>query len=226
MIPLRDYIPTRRFPIVTVVFIVVNVAVFLFEVFLNLFGLLDPFIFTFGVVPYRVTHQFDLIAAVSFISSMFLHGGFMHIAGNMLYLWIFGNNVEDAMGPARFLIFYFVCGILASLAQVMASPDAQIPGIGASGAIAGVLGAYLVLYPHARVATLVPLGIFLHVAELPAVIVLGFWFVLQLFNGVLALGFPQAGGVAWFAHLGGFVAGLLLVHPFMVGRRRPQIYHA
>ncbi|MGQ9667620.1 MAG: rhomboid family intramembrane serine protease, partial [Anaerolineae bacterium] len=132
---------------------------------------------------------------------------------------------EDTLGHFRFLIFYFVCGVLASLAQVLVSAGSTIPGIGASGAIASVLGAYLVLFPRARIITLIPLGIFTQLAELPAVIVLGFWFVLQLFNGVLTLGLPSAGGVAWFAHIGGFVAGLVLVRLFSIGRRRAVRYY-
>jgi membrane associated rhomboid family serine protease len=219
MIPLRDYIPTRRFPIVTLMLILINVAVFALELLLDAGGLLEDFINTFGLVPLLVTQHFDSFVAFTFISSMFMHGGFLHILGNMLYLWIFGNNVEDEMGRLRFLIFYFVAGIAASLAQVIAGPRSTVPGIGASGAIAGVLGAYLVLYPRARVATLIPLGLFTRVADLPAVLVLGFWFVLQLLNGVLSFGMGQMGGVAWFAHIGGFIAGVLLVKPFTIGRR-------
>ena len=210
MIPLRDYVPTRRFPVVTALLLAANIIVFLFELFLDALGALDIFIYTFGVVPYRVTHQFNAMVAFSFVSSMFLHGGFIHIASNMLYLWIFGNNVEDVMGRLRFLIFYLLTGVLAMLAQVFASANSRIPGIGASGAIAGVLAAYLVFYPHARVATLIPIGFFIRVAELPAFIVLGFWFLLQLLNGVLSFGMSETGGVAWFAHIGGFVAGLIL----------------
>jgi membrane associated rhomboid family serine protease len=225
VIPISDRLPTRRFPIMTILLIVANVVIFGFELLLEMLGLLEPFIYAFGVVPYRVLHQFDALTAFSFFSSMFLHGGFLHLAGNMLYLWIFGNNVEDALGHFRFLIFYFLCGVLASLAQVLASVNSTIPGIGASGAIAGVLGAYLVLFPRARIITLIPLGIFTQLAELPAVIVLGFWFILQLFNGVLALGLPSAGGVAWFAHIGGFVAGWLLVRLFAIGRRQAIRYY-
>lgn len=223
MIPLRDYIPTRRFPVVTALLLAANVVIFLFELFLDALGALEGFIYTFGVVPYRVTHQFNAMVAFSFVSSMFLHGGFIHIAGNMLYLWIFGNNVEDVMGRLRFLIFYLLTGVLAMLAQVFASANSRLPGIGASGAIAGVLGAYLVFYPHARVATLIPLGFFIRVAELPALIVLGFWFLLQLLNGVLSFGMSETGGVAWFAHIGGFVAGLILARLFAPRGPRARI---
>jgi membrane associated rhomboid family serine protease len=137
----------------------------------------------------------------------------------MLYLWIFGNNVEDAMGRPKFVVFYLLCGVLAGLAQVAAGPNSEIPAIGASGAIAGVLGAYLVRFPRARVATLIFLGIFVRIANLPAVLVLGFWFVLQLLNGVLSMSTFESGGVAWFAHIGGFVAGMVLVWLFA---RRPK----
>jgi len=220
VLPLRDFIPTRRFPALTVGIIVVNIIVFLYELFAEAAGTLEQTFYAMGVVPFEVIHNFGPAVALSFITAMFLHGGPMHIASNMLYLWVFGNNVEDSMGRLRFLIFYLITGIAASLAQVFTSPDSRIPTIGASGAIAGVLGAYLILFPKARVQTLVFLGYFARVAHLPALVVLGFWFVLQLFNGLMALGIAQLGGVAWFAHIGGFVAGLLLVRLFVLGRRR------
>lgn len=220
MLPLRDFIPTRRFPVLTVSIIVVNIIAFGYELLAEAGGTLDQTFYTMGVVPFEVTHNFGPAVALSFLTSLFLHGGFMHIAGNMLYLWIFGNNVEDSMGRGRFLVFYLIAGITASAAQVLASPSSPVPTIGASGAIAGVLGAYIVLFPNARVQTLIFLGYFARMAHLPARLVLGFWFVLQLFNGLMAFGVAQAGGVAWFAHVGGFVAGLLLVRLFTLGRRR------
>ncbi len=220
MLPLRDFIPTRRFPVLTVSIIVVNIIAFGYELLAEAGGTLDQTFYTMGVVPFEVTHNFGPAIALSFLTSLFLHGGFMHIAGNMLYLWIFGNNVEDSMGRGRFLVFYLIAGITASAAQVLASPNSPLPTIGASGAIAGVLGAYIVLFPNARVQTLIFLGYFARMAHLPALLVLGFWFVLQLFNGLMAFGVAQAGGVAWFAHVGGFVAGLLLVRLFTLGRRR------
>ena len=220
MLPLRDFIPTRRFPAVTVGIIVVNIIAFAYELLAEAGGTLEQTFYTMGVVPFKVTHNFGPAVALSFLTSMFLHGGFMHIIGNMLYLWIFGNNVEDSMGRGRFLVFYLLTGSIASAAQVLASPNSPIPSIGASGAIAGVLGAYIVLFPRARVQMLVFLGYFARLTQLPALLVLGFWFVLQLFNGLLAFGMTQMGGVAWFAHVGGFVAGLLLVRLFTLGRRR------
>jgi membrane associated rhomboid family serine protease len=146
------------------------------------------------------------------VTSMFLHGGVMHLAGNMLYLWIFGNNVEDAMGHARFVIFYLLCGVAAALAQALPNADSAIPMIGASGAISGVLGAYLLLFPRAHVLVLIPLGVFTRLIHLPAMFVLGFWFVLQLINSALAAG--GQGGVAWGAHIGGFIAGMILIPLF------------
>jgi len=222
VLPLRDFIPTRRFPVLTVSIIVVNIIAFAYELLVEAGGTLEQTFYTMGVVPFEVTHNFGPAVAFSFLTSMFLHGGFMHIFGNMLYLWIFGNNVEDSMGRLRFLVFYLMTGVIAGTAQVLASPDSRTPSIGASGAIAGVLGAYIVLFPNARVQTLIFLGYFARMTQLPALLVLGFWFVLQLFNGLLAFGMTQMGGVAWFAHVGGFVAGLLLVRLFSLGRSRGQ----
>ena len=222
MLPLRDFIPTRRFPVLTVSIIIVNIITFAYELLAEAGGTLDQTFYTMGVVPFEVTHNFGPAVALSFLTSMFLHGGYMHIAGNMLYLWIFGNNVEDSMGRGRFLVFYLLTGSIASVAQVLASPNSPLPTIGASGAIAGVLGAYIVLFPRARVHALIFLGYFVRATQLPAIIVLGFWFVLQLFNGLLAFGMTQMGGVAWFAHVGGFVAGLLLVRLFTLGRRQDR----
>jgi membrane associated rhomboid family serine protease len=222
VLPIRDFIPTRRFPVLTVSIIVVNVVAFAYELLAEAGGTLEQTFYAMGVVPFEVTNNFGPAVALSFITSMFLHGGVMHIAGNMLYLWIFGNNVEDRMGRGRFLLFYLLTGTVASVAQVLANPDSPLPTIGASGAIAGVLGAYIILFPNARVQTLIFLGYFARMAQLPALLVLGFWFVLQLFNGLLSFGMMQMGGVAWFAHVGGFVAGLLLVRLFTLGRRRSR----
>lgn len=226
MLPIRDRIPTVRFALVTVVLVLINVAVFLFQLLLQASGgegALQQAIITFGVVPARITAD-PLAPAnlLTLLTSMFMHGGFMHIFGNMLYLWIFGNNIEDVMGRFWFIVFYFACGLAASVAQVWSAPNSPLPGIGASGAIAGVLAAYLVFFPVARVDTLIFFGFFARIASLPAVIVLGLWFVLQLFNGVLSLGVASAtgGGVAWFAHIGGFVAGLVLCLPWAPRARR------
>jgi membrane associated rhomboid family serine protease len=218
MIPLRDINPTRRFPIITVALVAINALVFVYQLSLSP-PALNQLIRTAGVIPYEVAQDFGPAVARDLITSMFLHGGWMHLLSNMLYLWIFGNNIEDELGPARFSLFYLLCGILASLAQVLASADSRLPTIGASGAIAGVLGAYLVLFPHARVQSLVLFFYFIRFVEIPAVIVLGFWFILQFFNGLASLGVPGMGGVAYFAHIGGFVAGAALIFLFRIGRR-------
>jgi membrane associated rhomboid family serine protease len=188
---------------------------------------LNQLIMSAGIIPYQVTNEFGADVARDFITAMFLHGGWMHLLSNMLYLWIFGNNVEDRLGRVRFTFFYFICGILASLAQTLATPGSPRPTIGASGAIAGVLGAYLVLYPDARVQSLVLVFYFVRLIEIPAIIVLGMWFILQFFNGLASLGVPDMGGVAYFAHIGGFVAGVALIYLFKIGTDagppRPQM---
>jgi membrane associated rhomboid family serine protease len=218
MIPLRDSNPTRRFPIVTVSFIAANALVFFYE--LSLSGpALGRLFQSAGMIPAQVTHSFGPAVAGDLITSMFLHGGWMHLLSNMLYLWIFGNNVEDRLGPIRFTVFYLVCGILAGLAQVLSNPNSRIPTLGASGAIAGVLGAYLVLFPQARVLSMVFVFYFVRFVEIPAIIVLGFWFILQFFNGLAVLSVPGMGGVAYFAHIGGFVAGAALIYLFAADRR-------
>lgn len=221
MLPLRDVNPTRHFPLMTIILIAVNVLVFLYELILG--PQVEGFVQSWAIIPYEITHGVDLPPAsiqpiyLTLITAMFLHGGFVHIAGNMLFLWIFGNNIEDAMGSLRFLVFYLLCGLAAAFAQIAVGPNSDIPNIGASGAIAGVLGAYLLLFPRAEVQTLVFLGFFVRLVRLPALLFLGLWFVLQLFSGVAGLGMEATGGVAWFAHIGGFIAGIVLINLF---RRR------
>jgi len=221
LFPIRDNLPTHRFAWVTATLIGVNVLVFLAERFWMTEEALDQAIYTMGIVPYEVTHAFSLAVAADFVTSMFLHGGIMHIASNMLYLWIFGNNVEDVLGRLRFLLFYLICGIAASGAQVFMAPDVQVPTIGASGAIAGVLGAYLLMFPQARIDAVVLLWRFIRIVRLPAIVVLGFWFVLQLLNGLLSSDPAAMGGIAWFAHIGGFLVGMAL-GPLL--RRREQVW--
>jgi membrane associated rhomboid family serine protease len=209
VIPLRDVIPSRTTPYVTVALVVINVLVFLYQ--LSLGELVNEFVFDFGLVPAD-------FAWVNVLTSMFLHGGFLHAAGNMLYLWIFGDNVEDRMGHGRFLAFYLLCGTAAALAQTVMVPDSPVPMVGASGAIAGVMGAYFVLYPHSRIVTLLPIIIFWQIIEVPAILFLGIWFLMQLLSGVgsiaTATGGEPAGGVAFWAHVAGFAAGLLGVFVF------------
>lgn len=229
MLPFKDNIPTERFPVVTVALIVINVLIFLYELSLGRQGL-DEFYRVYGMTPYEITSGVSLVPRnfpvyLTLITSMFLHGGILHLGGNMLFLWIFGNNVEDSMGRFRFIIFYLVCGVAASLAQIAIDPSSQVVNIGASGAIAGVLGGYILLFPRARVTTLVFLGFFITFFELPAVVVLVFWFVLQLFSGSISIfsGAASGGGVAYFAHVGGFVLGLLLIRLFTFGKKQVHI---
>ncbi len=222
MLPLRDNIPTDRFPLVTVSLIFINVAVFLYELTLGQ-AQLNQFFYEYGMTPYEVVHGISLHPRGSLpvfatlITSMFVHSGWLHIGGNMLFLWIFGNNVEDSMGRGRFIAFFFMCGLVAGFAQIVVSPESSVPNIGASGAIAGVLGGYLLLFPRARVLTLI-LPIFLF--ELPAVVVLVYWIFIQVFSGALNLTAGQAGGggVAYFAHIGGFLTGLVTIKLFTYGK--------
>lgn len=216
MIPLKDTIPSRSFPIVTVTLIFLNVLVFLFE--LSLGKELPEFFELFGVVPATYFELREIGAPLwliyyPFLTSMFLHGGWMHLIGNMVYLWVFGDNVEDRMGHFRFLLFYLLCGFAASLAHVYTNPVSEIPAVGASGAISGVLGAYFLLFPYSRIITLIPILFFFDLIEVSAFVFLGLWFLIQFFNGVASLGaatYATSGGVAWWAHIGGFVAGFIL----------------
>lgn len=224
MIPISDDVRTRHFPIVTILLILVNSAIFFIEVLLGPHA--DQMIRTFGFTPAQiVTAWYNPLVPLTLITAMYLHGGWAHLIGNMLYLWIFGNNVEDRMGPVRFFLFYTLSGILAGLAETLAAPTSMTPGIGASGAIAGVLGAYLLLYPRARVQVLLPLPFWFMTFSVPAILVLGGWFVMQLFNGLIALDVTaQTGGVAWWAHIGGFVAGMLLLPLFRQKRLSAYSY--
>jgi membrane associated rhomboid family serine protease len=227
MLPLKDDVPSRSVPFVTVGLICVNIVVFLYQALLEWSGdvqteqAVEAFILEFGAVPCRVSgwcaapdsfpHPFATI-----FTSMFLHGGLLHIAGNMLYLWIFGDNVEDTLGHGRFLAFYLISGVAAAAAQIAAAPASGMPMIGASGAVSGVLGAYLLLFPHATVLTLVTFVFFFRLVRVPAILVLGFWIVVQLLNGLGSFrGSVRTsageGGVAWFAHIGGFLTGLVLL---------------
>lgn len=210
MLPYRDHNRSSTFPIVTVVFIAINALVFLYELMLMASGQIDVFFRNWAIIPYNLTHV-PLASWYTVFTAMFMHGGWAHLLGNMLYLWIFGDNIEDKLGKPAFIIFYFICGIGATFAQVVIDPNSTIPNIGASGAIAGVLGAYLVMFPRARVDTLVMSRSFGRVVTIPALYVLGFWFVLQLFSGFGSLGVQTGGGVAYFAHIGGFVAGMALL---------------
>lgn len=229
MIPLRDSIRSRRFPIVNLAIIAVNVLVFLFELLLTPREL-TAFVRQFGLVPAAYRSPLDLLAGQGlrgfypFLTSMFLHNGWLHIGGNMLFLWVFGDNVEDKLGHLRYLLFYLTAGVISGAVHVMLNISSRVPTIGASGAVAGVLGSYFVMFPGSRVLAIVPLGLFWTVTEVPAVVFLVIWFLLQLVSGVASIGLPAgAGGVAWWAHVGGFAAGALLTKLFRL-RRRVYIY--
>jgi len=226
MIPFKDNVPTRRPAVVTILLIAVNGLVFIYQQTLPHQTQVD-LVYHYGTIPARIADLRSWLfpgvqnPAVSLVSSMFMHGGWLHLGGNMLYLWIFGNNVEDSMGRVRFLVFYLICGLTAAAAQVASAPDSTVPMVGASGAVSGVLGAYLILHPFARVLTLVFIIFFIRVIELPAIFVLGFWFMLQVLSSLAA---PAGeGGVAWFAHMGGFFAGLVLIR-FFQNRRLQRRY--
>ena len=231
MIPLKDDVSSGSVPFVTFGLIALNVLVFLYQASIGMGG--DPraaeaFIFEFGVVPCRVTGACSVLGEfphpiVTIFTSMFMHGGLFHVAGNMLYLWIFGDNVEDTLGHGRFLAFYLMAGVAAALAQIVVHPGSRIPMVGASGAVSGVLGAYLLLFPYAGVLVLVIFGFFARVVRWPAIIVLGFWIVVQFLNGLItasasAGGGGSTGGTAWFAHIGGVLAGMALL--FLMRPRR------
>ncbi|MBA2756944.1 MAG: rhomboid family intramembrane serine protease [Chloroflexi bacterium] len=230
MIPLRDANPTRRTPVVTVLLIVACFGAFAYELGLQASGgdqALDAFIRRWGVTPAELTSAWSRCAWASretatLVTHQFLHGGWLHLLGNLLYLWIFGNNIEDRLGRLRFLTFYLLGGLVAGLTQVAISPGSDIPTIGASGAIAATLGAYLVVFPRARITSLVFLGFFYQLINVPAVIVLAFWFVLQLIDGLASLGVTDVtGGVAFFAHIGGFIFGAGVA--LLLRRRRTAV---
>ncbi|MGB9867551.1 MAG: rhomboid family intramembrane serine protease [Bacillota bacterium] len=225
MIPLRDSIRSRRFPVVNVILIVVNVLVFLFELLLTPREL-TAFVRQFGLVPAAYRSPLSVLALQGlrgfypFLTSMFLHNGWLHIGGNMLFLWVFGDNVEDRLGHLKYLLFYLTAGVVSGTVHVVLNITSRVPTIGASGAVAGVLGAYFVMFPASRVLAIVPLGLFWTITEVPAVVFLVIWFLLQLVSGMASLGFPAgAGGVAWWAHIGGFACGALLVKLFRPKRR-------
>jgi membrane associated rhomboid family serine protease len=228
MIPLWDEMPTRRMPLITIIFILINCLVYYYQFFM----VVDPnaFINAYGLIPIELTRGIALTPStpspvyMTILFSMFMHGSFVHLFGNMLYLWIFGNNVEDYLGRIRFIIFYILSGIFAALGQILIAPSSRVPMIGASGAIAGVLGAYLILFPRARITTLVFFGFFIRLIKLPAIFVLGLWIIFQIFYGLSELSASGGGaGVAWFAHIGGFIGGIALIKLFS-GRRRDYYY--
>ncbi|MBA4313321.1 MAG: rhomboid family intramembrane serine protease [Chlorobiaceae bacterium] len=218
MIPLRDTNPSRKVPIVNYILIATNILVFLFE--LSLDADLEKFIYNYGVVPAYIMNDFRMMSIgvgtiFPLFTSMFLHGGWIHLIGNMLFLYIFGDNVEDRFGHIRYILFYIIAGVSAAVMQTIIFPESTAPMVGASGAIAGVLGAYVFMFPQAKVVTLIPIFLFFQIVELPAFIFLGIWFIMQIFSGIFSLGIgADAGGVAWWAHIGGFLAGVIML-PFL-----------
>ncbi|TAL23758.1 MAG: rhomboid family intramembrane serine protease [Nitrospirae bacterium] len=222
MIPFKDDNPTSIFPFVTIGIIAINILVYIWEI-MSPAGA-EFIVYKYGAIPlgllsFERTQPLQLHPALTIFSSMFLHGGLLHVGGNMLYLWIFGNNIEDVLGHFRFLIFYLMAGIAAAYSHAIMASSSTVPMIGASGAVAGVLGAYLILFPRARVHTLIFLVFFVEVVKIPALIVIGFWAIIQLVNGLLTQGIAAKGGVAWFAHIGGFLTGILTIKLWMLGRR-------
>lgn len=222
MIPYKDDNPTSTIPFVTVGVILLNIAVYLWEV-------LSPagpqkIAYSYGAIPH---HLFSLETRqpihpfATVLSSMFLHGGLFHLGGNMLYLWIFGNNIEDRLGHLRFLLFYIASGVVAAYAHALTEPSSAIPMIGASGAVSGILGAYLLIFPRAYVYTLMFFGFFIQTVKVPAVIVIGFWAAVQVLNGLIYKGLLQQGGVAWFAHIGGFLFGLITIKLWLPRKKIP-----
>jgi len=225
MIPLRDDNPIRTRPVVTFALVALCTLAFFWQMSLSAKGQ-QQVAYLFGFIPAVLFGNAQLEgqwipASTTIITSMFLHGGWLHLIGNMLYLWIFGDNIEDRLGRGRFLVFYLLCGVVAALGQGLADPQSEIPMIGASGAISGVLGAYLVLYPRAKVLVLLPLIIFITTMRVPALVVLGIWFAGQLLSSFVATA-GSGGGVAFAAHVGGFVAGVVLIRLFLRDRRRPR----
>lgn len=221
MIPFKDDNPTRHFPIITISLIVANITIYI----LQMISPSDPgkVAFAYGAVPHFLL-TFKTVQPVhpvmTVFTSMFMHGGLLHLGTNMLYLWIFGNNIEDRLGYVRFILFYFLCGFAAAYAHALSNPVSVIPMIGASGAVAGILGAYILLFPHARVHTLIFFVFFIQVVRLPAVFVIGFWILIQVVNGLISNGQATQGGIAWFAHIGGFLFGILMIIFFIKKRSR------
>jgi membrane associated rhomboid family serine protease len=206
MIPLKDENPTHSFPLFTIILIVSNIFIFLYQVSLPGHSTIFE---SYGLIPVHLLES-PVSAYPTIYSSMFLHSGLGHLAGNMLYMWIFGNNIEDVLGKFRFIIFYLLCGTLAALCHISTDLHSEVPMVGASGAISGILGAYLIQFPYAKVKTLIFLGFFITIIRIPAIVLLVIWMVIQVSSGIIA----SDGGVAWFAHIGGFIAGMLFILPF------------
>ncbi|HIC90752.1 MAG TPA: rhomboid family intramembrane serine protease [Syntrophaceae bacterium] len=222
MIPLKDDVPSRTFPFVTIGIIILNVLVYLYQASLGYHGQ-EIFVRQMGAIPFEITHIIDIDPRSSVpipltvLTYMFMHGGFLHLLGNMLYLWIFGDNVEDSLGHIRFVLFYLFCGVMAALIHILSDVNSLSPMVGASGAIAGVLGAYFLLYPKANVLTLVIFFLFIRTIKIPAILFLGLWFLIQILN------IGSASPVAWYAHIGGFICGILFI-AFFIPKGKTRYY--
>ncbi len=219
MFPYKDDNPTNTFPFVTIGLIALNIAVFLVQLFADVDG--RHIIYAYGAIPHNIVSLESAQPIHPFLTiytSMFMHGGLFHLFGNMLYLWIFGNNIEDSLGHLRFILFYLFCGTAAVLLHTMTESGSGLPMIGASGAVSGVLGAYLLLFPMAKVHTIIFLGFFVQSVKIPALIVIGFWAIIQVVNGLISQGMESQGGIAWFAHAGGFLAGIITLKLWKPGR--------
>lgn len=217
MFPLWDEVPTSKIPTITIIIIIVNCFIYYYQTYITVDGM--GFIYSYGLIPFEISQRIDLVPYgpspifLTIGTSMFMHGSLVHLLGNMLYLWIFGNNVEDYLGKYKFIVFYFLSGIFAAFMQILISPYSKVPMIGASGAVAGVLGAYFILFPKSRITTLVFFGFFIRLIKMPALFVLGLWIIFQLFYGFSNLSSQGANaGVAWFAHIGGFIGGILIIN--------------
>jgi membrane associated rhomboid family serine protease len=227
MIPLKDDNPSGTVPVVNIFLIITNIAVFIYLNYLAPFTS-HSIIIRLGFIPYELSHFTDIYPQnlvpipMTIITAMFMHGGWLHLLSNMLYLWIFGDNIEDILGHVKYLFFYLICGISATLVHGFININSQIPTLGASGAIAGVLGAYMFLFPRSRIKTLIILFIFIQIIHIPAVIILGYWILIQILSGFAEYGSQAGGGIAWFAHIGGFVSGLILI---IIMKRRKKVQY-
>ena len=217
MIPFHDENPTKHFPVFTLALIGANIFVFFWE--FSYPGSADTLFTNYGLVPYEFVRS-PVQSYPNVFSAMFLHAGLLHLAGNMLFLWIFGDNIEDVLGKVRFITFYLLCGLIAALCHIFMYTHSNVPMVGASGAVSGILGAYLVLFPKAKVKTLVFLGILITIIRLPAVVLLLFWLAIQIYSNMTSG--HEGAGVAWIAHIGGFIAGMVLIFPFMASLKRPR----
>lgn len=224
MIPLQDENPSRTIPIINISLIIINIYVFVYQYFLSPLGP-EKFILQWSSIPYEFSHFTDINppaiipVPLTIFTSMFMHGGWLHLLGNMLFLWIFGDNIEDRLGHLKYIVFYLLCGVIASFSHILTNFNSQVPTIGASGAISGVMGAYMFLFPRARIKTMVIWFVFIQIIRIPAVVMIGYWILFQIFSAWLEFGSAEGGGIAWFAHIGGFVSGLTLIL-FMRKRNR------